>query len=76
MTLISADERETDEKTLVTLDPTVNDEDPQEEPLRVVRIEQPRVGTATRTDNEVTYTPDPLECDKIRSVNLRKIDSM
>ncbi len=49
----------TDEDTPVTLDPTANDTDPQDDPLTVDSIGTPTNGTATlNPDGTVTYTPD------------------
>ena len=59
------DYRKTDENTPVTLDPTENDSDPEGEPVSIVDIGTPRVGSVTRNGNEVTYTPDSYECDRI-----------
>ena len=58
------DEETTDDETPVTVDPLVDngngaDEDPENDPLTVISIGTPGVGTAVLNDDgTVTYTPD------------------
>ncbi len=50
----------TDEDTLVVFDPTLNDADPDGDPLEVLTISDPANGTVTDNgDGTFDYTPDP-----------------
>ena len=52
------DEVETDENTPTDpFDPTDNDRDPEGEPLELVDVDQPEIGTITKTGNNVGIYP-------------------
>ena len=56
----AGDSASTAEDAAVTLDPTVNDSDPDGDPLTVTAVSDPANGTAALNgDGTVTYTPDP-----------------
>ena len=41
-------------------------EDPEDDPLKLVRVVEPDIGTIERNPDEtVTYTPDPKKCDEL-----------
>ncbi len=54
------DDVSVDEDDSVTFDPTLNDTDPEGDPLEIISFTQPSNGTVTENpDGTLTYTPDP-----------------